>query len=201
MKLNRLTVLALSPILLLVLLLSSAASAVDLPAPSGLSKAACTDSALMTYEKTPGVFRATSCLAVAKYAGTKLPGLGFDTVAAVNVLDTATGFSTVVTDTMRCLCSSAFASCSLKAGFTGTSNATSLTITTLPPQCRPTNTKLVQIPGVTNNSVKRGGLASIASTGVVTISKTDSVGVTSATFVNTGTKALDAGIVLEFPKN
>lgn len=127
--------------------------------------------------------------------------LGVDTVNTFVTVDSAkTGYATPPTDTLRCACSSTFTSCRQVGGLSGTSNGAALTIGTLPAACRPSGTVVVGIAQVTDDGVTRYGIGSVAATGIITVSKTDTAGVQSATFTTSGTKGVGAGTVYSFPR-
>ncbi len=120
--------------------------------------------------------------------------------ATYSVLDSAlTGYATNPTDTLRLVCGTNVNGYFV-AGITGTSNGAALTVGHLPSGCRPSHTVVVPLSKVTDNSITRIGFASIASTGIMTISKTDTAGVQSATFTASGTKGIGAGVTFSFPR-
>lgn len=120
--------------------------------------------------------------------------------ATYQVLDSAlTGYATNPTDTLRLVCG-ANVSGYFVAGITGTSNGAALTIGHLPAACRPSHTVLITLQKVTDNGVTRYGVGSVATTGIITVSKTDTMGVQSATFTSSGTKGVGAGVSFTFPR-
>lgn len=128
-------------------------------------------------------------------------GIGFDTVNTYQVLDSAlTGYASAPTDTLRCSCTDYFTQCYQVAGLSGTSNGAALTVGHLPAACRPSHTVIIGLAKVTDNGVTRYGTGSVATTGIITISKTDTAGVQSATFTTSGTKALGAGVTFGFSR-
>ncbi len=83
------------------------------------------------------------------------------------------------------------------AALTGTSNATSMTLTGIPAALQPKFTTLAVCHGLINNgSSALGGLASISSSGVITFSLADNP---PAAFTNSGTKGLAAGWTISYP--
>lgn len=115
-------------------------------------------------------------------------------VTDTTFIDTVRGFSTKPVVTVTCQKAPSkgagiFITCQVPS-FTGTSNATTLTMDAFPAGWRPTTTTRVGGLAVTDNSVvSAAGSVSVATTGVPTFSTTDSNVVPTATFTNTGTKA------------
>ncbi len=126
---------------------------------------------------------------------------GGNTVGYSSVLDSAlTGYSSPPTDTLRCSADFYSVTCYFVAGITGTSNGTALTVGHLPANFRPGHTVVVDLSSVTNNGVERFGRMSIASTGIGTVSRFDSLGLPLATYCACGTKAIGAGTSFSFSK-
>ncbi len=124
-----------------------------------------------------------------------------DTSGTTVALDSMlTGAATNPNDTVRCTRIAFMVQCRQVGGISATSNTGAFTFGPLPAGYRPIGTVVVDIARVTDNGVVRHGVGSIATTGIVTVSKSDTDGVYSATFTSSGTKAIGAGTVLTFPR-
>jgi hypothetical protein len=115
---------------------------------------------------------------------------------------TLTGFTTVVTGTVsyRVVKNSAgtgkIAHLWIESAITGTSNATSMTMTGLPAAVTPAATRLSNVHSVLDNSVSSIGMSSVGSTGVITFG--EGADPTSA-FTGSGTKGLSGGWAISYP--
>ncbi len=108
--------------------------------------------------------------------------------------DTAgTGFTATVRDSISWSKTGYNVCATFVSGATGTSNGTGFTFGAWPTVIRPAGVKIFSVPAITNASVAKDGKISLATTGVPTLSWTDTAGVQSATFTASGTKAIAAG--------
>lgn len=127
--------------------------------------------------------------------------VGTFTTGTIAVIDSAlTGYASPPTDTLRCSVGFFHVDCLQVAGLSGTSNGTALTVGHIPAAFRPSHTVTVTISKVTDNGGPRQSIGSLATTGIITVSKTDSMGVQSATFTASGTKGVGAGVIYSFPR-
>lgn len=110
------------------------------------------------------------------------------------VVDTVSGLSAVVLDTLLCSTANTIVNCKMK-GATGTSNATSHALVPIafPAAWKPTTAQLVTLTQITDNgTVAYSVKATVATTGGVTLTNNGS------TFTASGTFALAAGLAFSY---
>ncbi len=117
-----------------------------------------------------------------------------------SVLDSAkTGYAAIVTDTLRLVCG-ANVNGYFVAGITGTGSGTAMTLGTLPALCRPSHTVVTALSQFTDKDTTRLGWVSIATTGIMTVQRTDGFGRPTATLVATGVRAVLPGATFTFSR-
>jgi hypothetical protein len=123
-----------------------------------------------------------------------------DTSIAATTTDTFTGTLTGMSGTVTGTVSYTIvgAMCTLRGIFTGTSNATSMTLTGLPAVVRPTTAAVAVACLVTDNGAVVGGWGRITSGGdLVTFGK--GIDNNTSGFTNSGTKGLASGFIMTYP--
>lgn len=130
--------------------------------------------------------------------------VGVDALAGSSYTGTLTGYASPPTGTIYYCKIGAHVTLfvpSAGSGLSGTSNATSMTITGMPAAIRPTRTQIVQFPGVGDNSALIGDgeqiLAQIDTAGVITFLINGS----STAFTASGTKGTGLGGTITYLTN